>query len=389
MLDELVKKFTRKFQICGDPRIFPNRYSSKKEELEAYEYYYSGYQAGLLREYVALGGMVPMIEEEYHNDIDDLISKINSTEDLKSIEVIFINNEITDISHLEKLKKAYPDKAIIIYWNYEPGFIDNVISAEYMIKYYKSVMDENFSALEKVAMAYDIVKSHMYKEAIESMGMNDKYLTLIVNNDSIVCHGFASLFSRLLKEMEFDASVLGVVTTKGSDANNHSRNLVRIIDQKYNINGLYAFDATWDSSDKEHYHLLTEELQTESSKKKEGYQKADPLASYKYFLVPIQSYEKVFGYSQREKILSEDKPCFDEQTLQGLLHTNQNKEDRKALSTFSFVNLLYKIKLAEGYSEKEIPKLIQESLFISKYGYYSLEKIQEMIQFKSQRGLNK
>lgn len=49
------------------------------------------------------------------------------------------------------------------------------------------------------------------------------------------------------------------------------------------------------------------------------------------------------------------------------------------MDEFLFVKLLYNTKLAEGYSLDDIPKLIQESLYVSGYGYYKIESINNVI----------
>ena len=94
MIDDFVNKLTNLFEKYGDPSLNPDKYSSNESELKIYNYYYSAYVSGILRQSVAIGGAIPRIRDTYNGDIDDLISKINSTEDLNSKMVIrtdFIN----------------------------------------------------------------------------------------------------------------------------------------------------------------------------------------------------------------------------------------------------------------------------------------------------------
>lgn len=128
---------------------------------------------------------------------------------------ILINNEINNIEHLNKLKETYPDKEIVINWNSELAFIDDVISAIYMIEYYKSVIDDNLSPLEKVTMAYDIVKSHYYKEYSIKHTMKSRNITEMVKNDFIVCRGYAKIFNRILKEIGINAGFLELSLKSG------------------------------------------------------------------------------------------------------------------------------------------------------------------------------
>lgn len=384
MIDDFVNKLTNLFEKYGDPSLNPDKYSSNESELKIYNYYYSAYVSGILRQAVAIGGAIPRIRDTYNGDIDDLISKINSTEDLNSKKVIYISNEINDIDHLTKLKETYPDKEIIINWNNELSFIDDVISAVYMINYYKSVIDDNLSPLEKVTMAYDIVKSHYYKESEVKHTMKSRYITQMVNNDYIVCLGYTNIFNRILKEMGINASVLELSQKSGDKVVDHARSFVKLTDEKYNIDGYFIFDPTWDSISKEHYYQFNDQFARYYKGKKDGYNKADSLVSYVHFLVPLQSYETIFSNSHDEKITLQNNKKLDSKLVHDLLHTNQNNNTEKAISTSSFVNLLYNVKLAEGYKPEDIPKLIQESLYISQYGYYKLDAINEVLTSKLQ-----
>ena len=380
MIDDFVKKLTKIFEKYGDPALNPEKYNVSESELSLFNFYYSAYSSGILKQAVAAGGQIPRIKVTYNGDIDELISKINSIEDLNSKVVIYISNEINDINHLNKLKETYHDKEIVINWNNELSFIDDVISAVYMIDYYKSVIDDNLSSLEKVTMAYDIVKSHYYKEYNVKNTMKSRNITEMVNNDCIVCRGYVNIFNRLLREMGVNASFLDL-SLKSDDkvVVEHSRSFVHLTDEKYGIDGYFVFDPTWDSIGKEHYYQFNEEYAKYSRVKKDDYEKADSLVSYIHFLVPLQSYEIKFSNSHDEKITLQNNTKLDSKLTHDMLHTNQNSNSQNALSPLSFVNLLYNVKLAEGYSIDDIPRLIQESLYVSKYGYYKLNSINSAI----------
>lgn len=379
MIDNFVKKLTEIFERCGDPALNPEKYHFSESELNLFNFYYPAYSSGILKQVVAAGGQIPRVKVTYNGDIDELISKINSIEDLNSKVVIYISNEINDINHLNKLRETYHDKEIVINWNNELSFIDDVISAVYMIDYYKSVIDDNLSSLEKVTMAYDIVKSHYYKEYNVKHTVKSRHITEMVNNDYIVCRGYVNIFNRLLREMGVNASVLSLSLKSGDKVVGHSRSFVHLTDEKYGIDGYFVFDPTWDSIDKEHYYQFNEEYARYNEGKKDDYEKADSLVSYIHFLVPLQSYESKFSNSHDEKIILQNNTKLDSKLTHDILHTNQNSNIENVLSTLSFVNLLYNVKLAEGYSIDDIPRLIQESLYVSKYGYYNLNAINSAI----------
>ena len=91
------------------------------------------------------------------------------------------------------------------------------------------------SPLEKVAMAYDLVKSFYYKEYETKHTMKSRHITQIVNDEYIVCIGFVNIFNRLLSELEdFDLSI----TMKGESEVGHERSIIILNDKKYSINGV-------------------------------------------------------------------------------------------------------------------------------------------------------
>ena len=114
MIDDFVKKLTKIFEEYGNPALNPEKYNLSESELSLFDFYYSAYSTGTLKQAVAAGGQIPRIKVTYNGDIDELISKINSIEDLNSKVVIYISNEINDINHLNKLKETYHDKEIVV-----------------------------------------------------------------------------------------------------------------------------------------------------------------------------------------------------------------------------------------------------------------------------------
>ena len=64
-------------------------------------------------------------------------------------------------------------------------------------------------------------------------------------------------------------------------------------------------------------------------------------------------------------------------TYEGL-HTGQ-LEEGTALTNMEFIELLYNVKLAEGYSEDEIPILISQSFALSKNKRFTTNSIVEAI----------
>lgn len=118
----------------------------------------------------------------------------------------------------------------------------------------------NLSDLEKITYVYDIVKYRIYKKDNLDY-LNNRDLDRIINGDTIVCSGYSNLFNAILTSLNIKTMPIISYTV------NHQRSIVYVNDPKYNIDGVYVFDPTWDrrkDTSEKHY-----------------------LNRYNYFLMPI------------------------------------------------------------------------------------------------------
>lgn len=362
-MDKLYDKFSRLFNKYGEPKNFINKLGFNNEKLGVLNNYYNAYKLGILKQTIAINGIKKCFKIDYNNDFDKLINEIKQNSDA---EVIYIRNgEINDLDKLEKLKEKFSSKEIILNWDNELIFIDDLIKVRYMLDYFKSLMD-GLSTLEIVTLAYDIAKSNNYKEYSVKHTQKSRALGDIVNNNYIVCVGFVKLFNRILKESGLQCFELSLVLD-GKTKVNHSRSIVKIVDEKYGVDGLFVFDPTFDSADKKHYLKANEDEIFKSRSPKDGYKEADSMSLYKYFLVDIHSYEAYFPNSIEEKILLPKEKHFDAERTHALLHKNQ--KGKMHLSIENFIILLYNVRKNEGYKDQIIPSIVQ-TLFLNGYGYY-------------------
>lgn len=187
----------------------------------------------------------------------------------KDLEIIFRVSDFKEI--IEVLKdEDYPNLKISF-----KNSDDNISYKEFYNMYKKLneivefINHYNLSPLEKVMFVYDIVKANEYKKE----NKNDSYgtsrnLNEIINNDKIVCVGYANLIDFLLKNLGVKSNtiILGY-----QDKNvQHERNYIYLKDDKYNIDGMFFLDATWDS------------------KKNDSY-----IDNYFYFLKPLNFFRRV------------------------------------------------------------------------------------------------
>lgn len=112
---------------------------------------------------------------------------------------------------------------------------------------------KDYSMFEKYIYAYDIVKNYRpYKEDIND-GRSSRDPYCILESDFLVCTGFSLLFGHLLDKLEIPSIYLESVISKTeneSDKIRHARRYSYLYDPKYEIDGLYISDPTWDNNDK-------------------------------------------------------------------------------------------------------------------------------------------
>lgn len=126
------------------------------------------------------------------------------------------------------------------------------------IKEYKSTIDAiddivktinkyNLSPLEKIMYAYDLVRDRVYtKESENESNIVSRDLSSVLFGDKIVCAGYVAIFNAVLKNLGI--SVMDyIIARKDNNKKGHIRSLVYVNDKKYNVNGIFLFDPTWDS----------------------------------------------------------------------------------------------------------------------------------------------
>lgn len=98
----------------------------------------------------------------------------------------------------------------------------------------------NYSDLEKVAYLYDYFKkNYIYDPDFQNTPHQlNSYLHNIVSRDKMVCEGFSNWFSCILRRSGIKCFTVGT--------QDHQYNILRIKDEKYNVNNIALLDITND-----------------------------------------------------------------------------------------------------------------------------------------------
>lgn len=202
----------------------------------------------------------------------------------------------------------------------------------------------DFSPIEQVMYLYDIVRDKVYTRETEEEGKEaSRDLTSVLLGKKRVCVGYANIMCSVLNKLGFKNQVFNLDPTKGDKG--HARNLVYVNDDKYDIDGYYFFDATWDS------------------KKEED--SINYLFSYRFFANTLEQ----MTYYDRGRLYSSDYPCFNEskfyEAMDLIEDGNLSKVDFKIVKT---INRLAQFIRGERIisSHYMLPDYVQKSLGVER-----------------------
>lgn len=124
---------------------------------------------------------------------------------------------------------------------------------ETMYLFLKPALERNYSPFEKLVYAYNISKKFKeYKENPKNLN-ESRYLSEILFNEYMVCVGYSKMFTDLLKKLEIESKTISIdvaINKEGEPLKTagHARVLYHLKDPKYNIDGYYTADPTWDNN---------------------------------------------------------------------------------------------------------------------------------------------
>ena len=228
-----------------------------------------------------------------HNNYDNIISVIKT---LINKHITFNIREYSNLSnYFEQFKKLLEENEkiqIIEYTNLKQYIYIN----NYLDTMIKDIKEASLSPYEKYLAVYELV-TH-FKSGLDNIINCDdaRNLELILFNEYIVCTGFSKLLIALLNKVGIKAFDVGIEFYKKSEEINfldyaqlsqekikvklgniayHSRVLMRLVDSKYQIDGLFIADPTWDNDLEHHYFNHSLMLPYEMNFEKEEFYETD------------------------------------------------------------------------------------------------------------------
>lgn len=109
----------------------------------------------------------------------------------------------------------------------------------------------NLSTLEEIMFAYDLVRDRVYTKELDTEDETvSRDLSSVLFGNKIVCAGYVAIFNSVLKNLGVNVMDYKLLR-KDNNKKGHVRTLAYINDKKYNVNGIFMFDPTWDSKREE------------------------------------------------------------------------------------------------------------------------------------------
>ena len=329
-----------------------------------------------------------------------ILERVDTVEDILKIEETFEKHNL----HIDKIvlyleNKNYDNidklKKLDVKYKFRIGYektgqeitLNEFIMMRETLNYYKNmILEANLSPVEQIMYAYDLIKSFEYQENYEKLS-STRTIHSIVKDGKIVCAGYSSFFSQLLKELGIECYDVSTTVPRLNKEGKivkygHARCIAHFNDKKYGINGYYAFDPTWDSA----HNIVkcvdengNEEFKmTRNITEKDNVVKSyDNLSLYRYFLISGQIYQKVFEGEKMPDFKSAEHYNPNNYSIDDDIDTNFVNAERIELT--KFIQILRNVKLSEGYPEDQINDVINDILEVNGFKSSS-DKLEEVVQ---------
>lgn len=184
-------------------------------------------------------------------EMKEIAKYIKDNPTLKTKKILFTDIYDLDPEIITNIESTFGNETSNIYFDVAGN--SNLISfQEYKdtIKAIDDMVQEiekfDFSPLEKIMYAYDLVRNKVYVEVGENEDkLKSRTLSSVLLGDKIVCVGYARVFKTLLEKLGIHSREMHLYYLDRSGG--HARNEIYVKDEKYGVDGVYYFDPTWDS----------------------------------------------------------------------------------------------------------------------------------------------
>lgn len=184
-------------------------------------------------------------------EMQEIADYIKNNPVLKTKKILFTDIYNLDPEIISDVEISFGNDTSNIYFDVA-GNVNLISFQEYKdtIKAIDNMVQEiekyDFSPLEKIMYAYDLVRNKVYVEVDKDKDkLDSRTLSSVLLGDKIVCVGYARVFKTLLEKLGIHSREVHL--NYPDRIGGHARNEIYVKDEKYGVEGVYYFDPTWNS----------------------------------------------------------------------------------------------------------------------------------------------
>ncbi len=197
-----------------------------------------------------------LFDENFENLLNLLAKKLENNK-ISNFSIAFHHNfyncTVAEkyVQKMEELKEKYPNISVGLEIENEFVSLSRVKKTHKKInEVVKRIQSKRFSQFEQLMYLYFYVTKRIYKlEDKDENFSHSRSIYSIMNGDKIVCAGFSLLMLDCIKKLSSQnmKGFINIVNYDGEHSTCHANLIVYLKDEKYNINGYYLLDPTYDA----------------------------------------------------------------------------------------------------------------------------------------------
>lgn len=279
------------------------------------------------------------------NRYEEIIEYINNNPEVLNNKILLPGYFLLNKEHLEDAEeyfKGINNIYVLTEGNDLPITLDEYRKTiEFIDNFVNEVKSLNFSPLEQIMYVYDKVRDRVYKKESTSESIfESRDITKVLFGDKIVCVGFAKIFDIILKKIGINTKIYDILSKDGNGG--HERNVVYINDKKYDVEGIYYFDTTWDSKKGNDNNYLNK---------------------YKFFAITKKEIDKYTSKDYNDECLSKYSNDLDMVLIDLLKEKELSEIDVEFIDTINYLSLLVmdkKLITRSMYFPKSFPDFLKD-----------------------------
>ena len=305
---------------------------------------------------------------------NSIVEFIENNKFLKKKVLVYNENMPLDIEWFNKLKDSFGDLDIKVkvVGNDDLVTIDDygktIVAIDEIVD---KVKRYDYSPFEALMYAYDLIRDRFYvKEDDAEKYSSSRDLTSVLFGDKIVCVGFANIFNAVAKKLGVNSSMFYLFETNGKSG--HARNLIYLKDEKYEIDGLYFFDPTFDCKKGNDNDFLSSYRFFAKTKKE-----IDSLTSYDFYYQTYSLFDLEDIFKYEDDVVASDFDGYNGARLINDTKVNKmlklmNREELIIYKKHTKDDLMDKLYIVNEMANKPIliEKFIKALYVVRKNQYY-------------------